>query len=106
VIITGGENVYGPEVENVLNACPGVGEGVIIGVPDERWGEAVKAVVLPAPGATLTADDVIAFCRDRLAHYQCPGSVDFVADLPRNATGKVLKRALREPYWTGRERTI
>jgi acyl-CoA synthetase (AMP-forming)/AMP-acid ligase II len=106
VIITGGENVYGPEVENVLNACPGVGEGVIIGVPDERWGEAVKAVVLPAPGAALTADDVIAFCRDRLAHYQCPGSVDFVTDLPRNATGKVLKRALREPYWTGRERTI
>jgi acyl-CoA synthetase (AMP-forming)/AMP-acid ligase II len=106
VIITGGENVYGPEVESVLNACPGVSEGVVIGIPDERWGEAVKAVVIPAPGTPLTADDVIAFCRDRLAHYQCPASVDFAADLPRNATGKVLKRALREPYWANRERTI
>jgi acyl-CoA synthetase (AMP-forming)/AMP-acid ligase II len=106
VIITGGENVYGPEVESVLNACPGVSEGVVIGIPDERWGEAVKAVVIAAPGARLTADEVIAFCRDRLAHYQCPASVDFAADLPRNATGKVLKRALREPYWSGRDRAI
>jgi acyl-CoA synthetase (AMP-forming)/AMP-acid ligase II len=106
VIITGGENVYSPEVESVLSTCPGVGEGAIIGVPDERWGEAVKAVVVPVPGAVLTADDVIAFCRARLAHYQCPVSVDFVADLPRNATGKVLKRALREPHWSGRERVI
>jgi acyl-CoA synthetase (AMP-forming)/AMP-acid ligase II len=106
MIITGGENVYGPEVESVLTACPGVTEGVIIGVPDERWGEAVKAVVVPAPGAQLSAADVIAFCRARLAHYQCPTSVDFAEDLPRNATGKVLKRALREPYWAGHERAI
>jgi acyl-CoA synthetase (AMP-forming)/AMP-acid ligase II len=106
MIITGGENVYGPEVESVLCACPGVAEGVIIGVPDERWGEAVKAVVAPAPGARLAADDVIAFCRERLAHYQCPASVDIVENLPRSATGKVLKRALREPYWAGLERAI
>jgi acyl-CoA synthetase (AMP-forming)/AMP-acid ligase II len=106
MIITGGENVYGPEVESVLSACPGVSEGVIIGIPDERWGEAVKAVVVPAPGAQLSAADVIAFCRTRLARYQCPASVDFVQELPRNATGKVLKRALREPYWAGRERSI
>jgi acyl-CoA synthetase (AMP-forming)/AMP-acid ligase II len=99
MIITGGENVYGPEVENVLAACPGVSEGVIIGVPDEHWGEAVKAIVVRSPGVELSADDVIGFCRARLAHYQCPTSVDFVADLPRSATGKVLKRALREPYW-------
>jgi acyl-CoA synthetase (AMP-forming)/AMP-acid ligase II len=106
MIITGGENVYGPEVENVLNACPGVSEGVIIGIPDDRWGESVKAVVVPAAGAELSADDVIAFCRARLAHYQSPASVDFVEVLPRSATGKVLKRALREPYWAGRERAI
>jgi acyl-CoA synthetase (AMP-forming)/AMP-acid ligase II len=106
MIITGGENVYGPEVESTLSDCPGVGEAVIIGIPDERWGEAVKAIVLPAPGAKLSADDVIAFCRARLAHYQCPTSVDFVEELPRGATGKVLKRALREPYWAGRERAI
>jgi len=106
MIITGGENVYGPEVESVLSGCPGVSEAVIIGIPDERWGEAVKAIVLPEPGAQLSADDVIAFCRTRLAHYQCPASVDFVEELPRNATGKVLKRALREPYWAGRERAV
>jgi acyl-CoA synthetase (AMP-forming)/AMP-acid ligase II len=106
MIITGGENVYCPEVESVLSGCPGVSEGVIIGIPDERWGEAVKAVVVPAPGAELSAADVIAFCRTRLARYQCPASVDFVAELPRNATGKVLKRTLREPYWAGRERSI
>jgi len=106
MIITGGENVYGPEVENVLNACPGVSEGVVIGVPDERWGETVKAVVVPLPGAELTGADVIAYCRAHLAHYQCPVSVDIVADLPRSATGKVLKRALREPYWADRDRAI
>ena len=106
MIITGGENVYGPEVESVLNACPGVSEGVIIGVPDEHWGETVKAIVVPAPGAQLTAADVIAFCRARLAHYQCPASVDIVEDLPRSGTGKVLKRALREPYWAGRQHAI
>ena len=106
MIITGGENVYGPEVENVLNACPGVSEGVIIGIPDDRWGESVKAVVVPDPGAELSAHDIIAFCRARLAHYQAPASVDFVEVLPRSATGKVLKRALREPYWASRERAI
>jgi acyl-CoA synthetase (AMP-forming)/AMP-acid ligase II len=106
MIITGGENVYGPEVESVLSACPGVSEAVIIGIPDERWGEAVKAIVMPAPEAELSADDVIAFCHARLAHYQCPTSVEFVEELPRNATGKVLKRALREPYWAGREPTV
>jgi acyl-CoA synthetase (AMP-forming)/AMP-acid ligase II len=106
MIITGGENVYGPEVESVLSACPGVSEGVIIGVPDERWGEAVKAVVVALPGARLSASDVIEFCRARLAHYQCPTSVDIVDDLPRSGVGKVLKRALREPYWADRDRAI
>jgi len=106
MIITGGENVYGPEVESVLDACPGVSEGVIIGVPDERWGETVKAIVVRSPGVELSADDVIGFCRARLGHFQCPTSVEFVAELPRSATGKVLKRTLREPYWAGRERSI
>jgi acyl-CoA synthetase (AMP-forming)/AMP-acid ligase II len=106
MIITGGENVYGPEVESVLGACPGVTEGVVIGVPDERWGETVKAVVVAAPGARLTAEDVIAFCRERLAHYQCPTTVDVVEALPRNGTGKVLKHSLREPYWAGKNRMV
>jgi acyl-CoA synthetase (AMP-forming)/AMP-acid ligase II len=106
MIITGGENVYGPEVESVLSACPGVAEAVVIGVPDAQWGEAVKAVVVLAPDAAVTKADLIAFCRDRLAHFQCPTSVEIVTDLPRNAAGKVLKRALRDPYWAGRERAI
>ena len=79
---------------------------MIIGIPDDRWGEAVRAVVVPAPGAELSAADVTDFCRARLAHYQCPSSVDIVEELPRSATGKVLKRTLREPYWAGRERNI
>jgi len=106
MIITGGENVYGPEVESVLNACPGVLEGVVIGVPDERWGEAVKAIVVPAADGTVTAAEIIGFCRDRLAHYQCPTTVDFVDVLPRNAAGKILKRDLRAPFWSARDRTI
>jgi acyl-CoA synthetase (AMP-forming)/AMP-acid ligase II len=106
MIITGGENVYGSEVESVLCACPGVADGVVIGVPDERWGEAVKAIVVPVAGAGQDAARVIAFCRERLAHYQSPTSVDFVDDLPRSASGKVLKRELRAPYWADRERAI
>jgi acyl-CoA synthetase (AMP-forming)/AMP-acid ligase II len=98
MIITGGENVYGSEVESVLSACPDVADATVIGVPDERWGETVKALVVPAAGAELSAEDVIAFCRERLAHYQCPTSVEFVEALPRNAAGKVLKRDLRERY--------
>jgi acyl-CoA synthetase (AMP-forming)/AMP-acid ligase II len=94
MIITGGENVYCPEVENVLCACPGVAEGVVIGVPDPHWGETVKAFVIPS--GQVTAAEVIAFCRDRLAHYQCPTTVEFAETLPRNATGKVLKHVLRE----------
>ena len=106
MIISGGENVYGPEVESVLSDCPGVSEGVIIGVPHERWGESVKAFVVLTPGAELSAEGIIDFCRARLAHYQCPTSVEIVEELPRSATGKVLKRTLRAPYWAGRERVI
>ncbi|HLJ98773.1 MAG TPA: AMP-binding protein [Streptosporangiaceae bacterium] len=109
MIISGGENVYCPEVESVLSACPGVAEGIVIGVPHERWGEAVKAIVVRDPGALTGAsgaEEIIAFCRERLAHYQSPASVDFVDALPRNASGKILKRDLRAPYWTAKDRTI
>jgi acyl-CoA synthetase (AMP-forming)/AMP-acid ligase II len=106
MIISGGENVYSPEVENVLAAHPSVGEVAIIGVPDERWGEVVKAVVAPAAGATVDAGELIAFARERLAHYKCPQSIDVVEALPRNPAGKVLKRELRRPYWEGHDRTV
>jgi acyl-CoA synthetase (AMP-forming)/AMP-acid ligase II len=106
MIITGGENVYSPEVENVLNAHPDVAEGVIVGVPHPKWVETVKAFVVRAPGTAPTEQDIIAFCRERLAGYQCPTSVDFVDELPRNATGKILKRDLRQPYWENHDRNI
>lgn len=97
MIISGGENVYPAEVERVLAAHPAVREVVAIGVPHPRWGETVKAVVVPAEDR-LEEADLIAFARDYLAHYKCPTSVDFVSELPRNASGKVLKRAIRAWY--------
>jgi len=105
MIITGGENVYSPEVERVLAEHPAVMEVAVIGVPDDRWGESVKAVVSLHPGAEATEDEIVAFCREQLAHYKCPKSVDVLEALPRNPTGKILKRDLRKPYWEGRDRS-
>jgi acyl-CoA synthetase (AMP-forming)/AMP-acid ligase II len=101
MIISGGENIYPAEVENALAGHPAVVEVAVIGVPSERWGETVKAVVVTRPGAGSTAADLIEHARTRLARYKCPTSVDFVDALPRNAAGKVLKHVLREPYWEG-----
>ena len=104
MIISGGENIYSPEIERVLAEHPAVMEVAVIGVPDEKWGEVVKAVVSLNPGTTATAAELIDFCRDNLAHYKCPKSVDVVEALPRNPTGKILKRDLRAPYWADRDR--
>jgi long-chain acyl-CoA synthetase len=106
MIVSGGENVYPTEVENVLMAHPAVADVAVIGVPHDRWGETVKAVVVADPGVEVLGADLIAFARAELAHYKCPTSVDFVESLPRNPSGKVLKRELREPYWEGRDRRI
>ncbi|GAB3989095.1 long-chain-fatty-acid--CoA ligase [Nocardioides marmoraquaticus] len=106
MIISGGENIYSPEVERVLAEHPAVMEVAIIGVPDDRWGETVKAVVSLHPGAEATEQEIIDHCRAHLARYKCPGSVEFLEALPRNPTGKILKRDLRAPYWDGRERQV
>jgi acyl-CoA synthetase (AMP-forming)/AMP-acid ligase II len=106
LIITGGENVYPAQVEDVLAAHPDLAEIAVIGVPDERWGETVRAIVVPTPGAQVDPAEVIAFARDRLAHFKCPTGVDVVDALPRTATGKVIKGRLREPYWRGHDRGI
>jgi long-chain acyl-CoA synthetase len=106
MIVSGGENVYPAEVENVLLSHPDVADAAVIGVPDERWGETVKAVVVLAPGAELDERAVIGYCREHLAHYKCPTSIDTADVLPRNPSGKLLKRALRAPFWEGRERSI
>ena len=106
MIVSGGENVYPAEIENVLMSHPAVADVAVIGVPDEKWGETVKAIVVRAAGAEPTPDELIAFTRERLAHFKCPKSVDWATDLPRNPSGKLLKRELREPYWAGQERRI
>ena len=106
MVISGGENIYPAEVENVLAKHPAVLECAIIGVPDEKWGESVKACVVLKPGAQASEQEIIAFMRENLAHYKCPKSVDFHEVLPRNPSGKLLKRVLREPYWEGRDRAV
>jgi acyl-CoA synthetase (AMP-forming)/AMP-acid ligase II len=106
MIITGGENVYSPEVEQAVAGHPAVAEVAVIGVPDDQWGETVKALVVLRPGQQATSQEIIEFTRERLAHYKCPRTVDITDALPRNPTGKVLKRVLRAPYWQGRDRQI
>jgi long-chain acyl-CoA synthetase len=106
MIVSGGENVYPAEVENVLMAHPGIADVAVIGVPDERWGETAKAIVVRAPGVEVTEQEIIDFARQHLAKFKCPTSVDWVDVLPRNPSGKVLKKDLREPYWAGRERKV
>jgi long-chain acyl-CoA synthetase len=104
MIISGGANIYPAEVENVLFAHPAVADVAVIGVPDDEFGEQVKAVV--EARAPVTVDELIGFCRDRLAHYKCPKSVDFVDALPRDPNGKIKKGDLRAPYWQGRAASI
>jgi acyl-CoA synthetase (AMP-forming)/AMP-acid ligase II len=106
MIITGGENVYSPEVEQVMAEHPAVAEVAVIGIPDDHWGEAVMAMVVLRPGHQVTGEEIIGFTRERLAHYKCPRTVEIIDALPRNPSGKVLKRNLRAPYWAGRDRQV
>ena len=106
MIISGGENIYPAEIENVLFQHPAVADAAVIGVPDEKWGEAVKALVVLKHGAAASEPELIGFCKSRLASFKKPRSVSFVSELPRSAAGKLLKRELRERYWQGRERII
>ena len=106
VIITGGENVSSIEVEDCLFQHPAVAEVAVIGVPDEKWGETIKALVVLRPGATATERDLIEHCRGRMAHYKCPTSIELRDALVRTATGKLQKFKLREPYWAGRTRRV
>ncbi|MDP3852624.1 long-chain-fatty-acid--CoA ligase [Phenylobacterium sp.] len=106
MIVSGGENIYPAEVENALMGHPAVADAAVIGVPDERWGEAVKAVVVLRPGAEADTASIIEHCRGQIAGFKTPKSVDYVAVLPRNPSGKVLRRELRDPYWQGRTRNV
>jgi long-chain acyl-CoA synthetase len=107
MIISGGENIYSVEVENVLSVHPAVREVAVIGVPDERWGEAVKAIVVLNEGGAVSAEELIQFCDGRIARYKIPKSVDFSSELlPKTGPGKIAKRKLRDPYWVGRREAI
>jgi acyl-CoA synthetase (AMP-forming)/AMP-acid ligase II len=106
MIVSGSENVYPAEVEGVLASHPDIVECAIIGIPDTKWGETVKAVVVKREGSTLTEAELIEWSRDKIAGYKRPRSVDFIDKLPRNASGKLLKRTLREPYWQGMQRRV
>jgi long-chain acyl-CoA synthetase len=106
MIISGGENIYPAEVESALMNHPAVADVAVIGVPHGQWGEAVKAIVVPAPESELTEQELIEFSRERLAHFKCPSSVEWTDALPRNPSGKLLKTELREPYWRDEERRV
>ncbi len=105
MIVTGGENVYPAEVESVLAAHPSVADVAVIGIPSEKWGEMPLAFVV-ARGTDPDPADIIGFARERMAHFKCPTAVEFIAELPRNPSGKVLKRELRAPYWVGHTRAV
>jgi acyl-CoA synthetase (AMP-forming)/AMP-acid ligase II len=106
MIVSGAENVYPAEVENAIFGHPAVAEVAVIGVPSDKWGEEVKAIIVRKPGAAADAQSIIDWTRERVAGFKTPKSVDFIAMLPRNASGKILRRELREPYWRGRERRV
>jgi acyl-CoA synthetase (AMP-forming)/AMP-acid ligase II len=106
MIVSGAENIYPAEVENALHTHPAVKDAAVIGVPDEKWGEAVKAIIVLKEGEVATPQDIIDHCRGRIAAYKIPKSVDFIDELPRNPSGKILKKELRKPYWEGMERQV
>ncbi|WP_422060325.1 fatty acid--CoA ligase [Sphingopyxis sp.] len=106
MIISGGENIYPAEVESAIFGHPAVQEVAVIGIPDAKWGETVKAVCVPKPGMTVDEADIIAWTRDRIAAFKAPRSVDVIEALPRNASGKILRKDLRAPYWAGYERMV
>ena len=106
MIVSGGENIYSTEVEAALFAHPDIIDAAVIGVPNEKYGEVVKACIVKKEDSNLTEEDVINFCKDRIASYKKPQSIDFIDEVPRNASGKVLKKVLREPYWKDQDRQV
>ena len=106
MVVSGGENVYPAEVENAIQGCPGVADVAVIGVPDSKWGEAVKALIVVDGHIPPAPEAVIAWARERIAAYKVPKTVDFIDALPRNPSGKILRRELRAPYWEGQDRAV
>jgi acyl-CoA synthetase (AMP-forming)/AMP-acid ligase II len=106
MIVSGGENVYPAEVENALMKHPGIADVAVIGVPDDKWGEVPKAIVVKKPDVEVTEESILTFAKEQLAGFKCPKSVAWIDALPRNPSGKILKKDLRAPYWEGRTRQV
>ena len=106
MIISGGENIYPAEVENALMSHPDIIDAAVVGVPDDKWGETVKAFVILSEGKIQSEADIISFSKEQIASYKCPTSVDFINDIPRNPSGKILRRVLREPFWEEKGRNV
>ena len=106
MIVSGGENIYPAEVENALMSHEHIVDAAVIGIPDDKWGEAVKGFVVLGEGTNLEEVDIISYTRTQIAGYKCPKSINFVSELPRNPSGKILRRELRDPYWEGKERQV
>jgi acyl-CoA synthetase (AMP-forming)/AMP-acid ligase II len=106
MIVSGGENIYSTEIESVLSTHPAVAVAAVIGVPDARWGEAVKACIVLRPGMVVSAEELLDYCRPRLAGYKVPKSIDFHAAFPMTGSGKIAKKELREPFWAGQDRAV
>ena len=106
MIISGGENVYPAEVENAIYSHPAVADVAVVGVPDEKWGEAIKAFVVAKEGVEVKPEDIIVFSKTQIASFKCPKTVDFIDVLPRNPSGKILRRELRQPFWEGKDKGV
>jgi len=106
MIVSGGENIYPAEVENALMNHEDILDAAVVGIPDDKWGEAVKAFVVLKEGADLKDDEIISYVRTQIAGYKCPKSINYVEELPRNPSGKILRREIRAPFWEGKDRNI
>jgi len=106
MILTGGENVYSTEVENILYMHPAILECAVVGVPDQKWGEVIKGIVVVKPGQKVTEQEIIQFCKDKMTHYKAPKSIDFIKSLPKTGSGKIHKKELRDKYWEGYEKKV
>ena len=106
MIVSGGENIYPAEVENALMSNDLILDAAVVGIPDEKWGESVKGFVVIAENTSLSEDEIISYTRTQIAAYKCPKSIEFIEELPRNPSGKILRRELRDPYWEGVDRKV
>jgi acyl-CoA synthetase (AMP-forming)/AMP-acid ligase II len=106
MIVSGGENIYPAEVENALMSHKEILDAAVVGIPDDKWGESVIGFVVIEESTNLSEEEIISYARTQIAAYKCPKSIEFIKELPRNPSGKILRRELRDPYWEGIDRKV